>query len=205
MPFAINAQLLATRGYAILLVGARVCPDTRMQDIFKSVLPGIHSVIESGIADPERIGVMGQSDGGYAALALLVQSKIFKAAVITSGYSNILTLESYDQGRSIMRESEDFTATAWHDRHIAIENSPYFYLNRVQTPTLMTHGGDDNSIPEASVKELFGAFQDLGKEAVFVEYEGEGHGPLYYSYEHQVDLSGRIVQWFDKYLKGQSK
>ena len=78
----VNMQLLATRGYAVLL------PDSPqhdggspMADLAKTVLPGVNKVIEMGIADPERLGVMGHSGGGYSTLALIVQTKRFKGAV----------------------------------------------------------------------------------------------------------------------------
>ena len=200
MATAVNMQLLATRGYAVLLTGARISPNTRMLDVPKGVLPGIQRLIEVGIADPQRIGVMGQSDGGYATLALLVQSHIFKAAVVTSGWGNIINLESYEQGRRILRESNNFTATAWENRSVAIENSPYFYLDRVQTPILMTHGSKDLTVPEALSEEIFAALQDLGKQAVYVEYEGEGHAPVAYSLAHQIDLTNRIIDWWDRFL-----
>jgi dipeptidyl aminopeptidase/acylaminoacyl peptidase len=200
MATAVNMQLLATRGYAVLLTGPRISPNTRLQDISKGVLPGIQKLIEVGIADPQRIGVMGQSDGGYATLALLVQSHIFKAAVVTSGWGNIINLESYEQGRRILKESDNFTATAWENRSVAIENSPYFYLDRVQTPILMTHGSKDLTVPEALSEEIFAALQDLGKEAVYVEYEGEGHVPVAYSLAHQIDLTNRVIDWWDRFL-----
>jgi dipeptidyl aminopeptidase/acylaminoacyl peptidase len=200
MATAVNMQLLATRGYAVLLTGARISPNTRMLDVAKGVLPGIQKLIQVGIADPQRIGVMGQSDGGYATLALLVQSHIFRAAVVTSGWGNIINLESYEQGRRILRESNNFTATAWENRSVAIENSPYFYLDRVQTPILMTHGSMDLTVPESLSKEIFTALQDLGKEAVYVEYEGEGHVPVAYSLAHQIDLTNRIIDWWGRFL-----
>jgi dipeptidyl aminopeptidase/acylaminoacyl peptidase len=200
MATAVNMQLLATRGYAVLLTGTRVSPNTRMLDIPKGVLPGIQKLIEAGIADSQRIGVMGQSDGGYATLALLVQSHIFKAAVVTSGWGNIISSETYEQGRRILRESNNFTATAWENRSVAIENSPYFYLDRVQAPILMTHGSTDLTVPEALSKEIFAALQDLGKQAVYVEYEGEGHAPVAYSLAHQIDLTNRIIDWWDRFL-----
>jgi dipeptidyl aminopeptidase/acylaminoacyl peptidase len=202
---SINMQLLATRGYAVLLIGAEMSSETPMHDIFKIVLPGIQKAIDSGIADPERIGVTGGSDGGYATYALLVQSHIFKAAVAISGWANIISFESYESGRTVLRESRNIVATAWQNRDIAIENSPFFYLNRVQTPILIVHGSMDPIVPEPLNAEIFAALQDLGKEAVYVEYSGEGHVVATYNYAHTIDVTNRMIQWFDKFLRGQSE
>jgi len=73
-----NLQVLATRGYAVLLPDA---PMRGMKGIAETVLPGVARTVELGIADPDRLGVMGHSNGGYGTLALIVQTKRFKAAI----------------------------------------------------------------------------------------------------------------------------
>lgn len=72
-----NGQMLATRGYAVLKPDAPQHLGTPMVDLAKSILPGVNRLIEMGIADPDRLGVWGQSYGGYTTLSLLVQSKRF--------------------------------------------------------------------------------------------------------------------------------
>jgi len=63
-----NMQLLASQGYAVLMPDAPVGRTTPMQDLLKTVLPGVDRAIELGIADPDRLGVMGHSYGGYSTL-----------------------------------------------------------------------------------------------------------------------------------------
>ena len=84
-----NLQLLATRGYAVLFPDAPTRLGTPMLDLAKAVLPGINKVIEMGVADPTRIGIIGHSYGGYSTLALLVQTSRFKAAVESAGYGDL--------------------------------------------------------------------------------------------------------------------
>ena len=60
-----------------------------MLDLAKTVLPGVDKVIEMGIADPARLGLMGHSYGGYSVLALLVQTRRFKAAMAADGYGDL--------------------------------------------------------------------------------------------------------------------
>ncbi len=85
-----NMQLLATRGYAVLSPDAPLRVGTPMKDLAATVLPGIDKAIELGIADPERLGVMGRSYGGYSTLGLLVQTTRFKAAVSWAGLYNLI-------------------------------------------------------------------------------------------------------------------
>ncbi|MCI0718417.1 MAG: prolyl oligopeptidase family serine peptidase, partial [Acidobacteria bacterium] len=91
-----NMQLLATRGYAVLFPDAPQRVGTPMRDLVKTVLPGVEKAVEMGIADPERLGVMGHSYGGYSTFALIVQSARFKAAVVSAGINNLMS--AYMQG-----------------------------------------------------------------------------------------------------------
>jgi dipeptidyl aminopeptidase/acylaminoacyl peptidase len=81
-----NLQLLSSRGYAVLLPehatvrGKRQCQTSRRQ-----YCPAVDQTIEIGVTDPERLGVMGISYGGYSTLALVSQTARFKAAVMDVG------------------------------------------------------------------------------------------------------------------------
>jgi dipeptidyl aminopeptidase/acylaminoacyl peptidase len=203
-----NMQLLATRGYAVLLPDAPQHAGTPMLDLTKTVLPGINKVIEMGIADPDRLGIMGHSYGGYSTLALIVQTKRFKAAIEACGPGDLL--ENYGAmnkdgtafGISIDEAGQGLMeGTPWQLRDRYIENSPFFYLDRVETPLLIIHGGADNSVGPFLGDQLFVSLRRLGKSAEYVKYDGEEHSPLYWSYAHQMDLSARIIAWLDKYLK----
>ena len=89
---AYNMQMLATRGYAVLWPDIPTHLGTPMQDLVKAVMPAIDRVVELGIADPDRLAVMGQSGGGYSTLALLVQTTRFKAAVMNAGYGDVVAM-----------------------------------------------------------------------------------------------------------------
>src|ERR1044071_3086078 len=86
-----NLQLFATRGYAVFYPDIPLKVGTPMQDIAKAVLPGVNKAIELGIADPDKLGVMGHSYGGYSTLSLIVQSTRFKAAVCSAGIANLFS------------------------------------------------------------------------------------------------------------------
>lgn len=91
--------------------------------------------------------------------------------------------------------------TPWEFRDRYIENSPIFYLDRIETPLLIVHGSADITVAPFLGDELFVGLRRLGKEAEYAKYEGETHSPSDWSYANQVDLCGRIIAWFDKYLK----
>jgi dipeptidyl aminopeptidase/acylaminoacyl peptidase len=210
-PGPLNMQLLATRGYAVLMPDAPLNLGSPMFDLAKTVLPGISKIIEMGLADPDRVGVMGHSYGGYSALSLIVQSKRFAAAIEIDGMGDLIG--SY--GGMDAAGSAYGTATAehggqlmggtpWEFRNRYIENSPLFFLDRVSTPLLIVHGAADTFVPPFLADELFVGLRRLGGEVVYAKYNAEGHDPSLWSYPNQVDLSYRIIEWFDKYLKSAS-
>jgi dipeptidyl aminopeptidase/acylaminoacyl peptidase len=205
-----NLQLFATRGYAVLYPDIPLKVGTPMQDIAKAVLPGVNRAIELGIVDPNRVGVMGHSYGGYSTLSLIVQSTRFKAAVCSAGPANLFSLygefgeDGMTPGVGWAEETQGRLAgSPWEFRERYIENSPYFYLERVTTPVLIIQGTKDRNVYAFNSDELFVALRRLGKEAVYLKYIGEDHGV--WSPKNQVDRSNRIIQWFDDHLKSQAK
>jgi len=204
-----NLQILATRGYAVLYPDAPLKVGTPMQDLMKTVLPGVDRAVEMGIADPERLGVMGHSYGGYCVLALTVQTTRFKAAVSSAGSGNLISgygflrRDGSTYGIPIAEEGQGrMGGTPWQFRDRYIENSPIFYLDRVQTPLLIIHGAIDDAVPSFLADEIFVGLRRLEKQVVYAKYEGETHAPMDWGYANQMDYWNRIIAWFDKHLKG---
>jgi len=200
-----NMQLFATRGYAVLLPDSPLRVGTPMQDLARTVLPGVDKVIEMGIADPDRLGVMGSSYGGYSTLALIVQTPRFKAAVMHAGYGDLIGDYGEMSKEGVARSTtlaengiNRMGGTPWQYRDRFIENSPFFYLDRVQTPLLITHGSKDTNVPAFLADQIFVGLRRLGKEAVYAKYEGEGH--VFTHYANQLDYLNRMFAWFDEHL-----
>ena len=205
---AFNMQLFATRGYAVLFPDAPQHLGTPMIDLAKGVLPGVDKVVEMGIADPERLAVMGHSYGGYSVLSLLVQTKRFKVAVMEDGTGDLIAAYGQMQqdgtafGTSIAEQGQELMGgTPWEFRDRYIENSPVFFLDRVVTPLLIVHGGDDTTIAPFLGDEIFVDLRRLGREVQYAKYEAEGHSPIYWSYANQVDLCARIISWIDGHVR----
>lgn len=202
-----NMQLLATRGYAVLLPDSPQQEGTPMLDVAKTVLPGINKVIEMGTADPDRLGVMGHSNGGYSVLSLIVQTKRFKAATEMDGMADLVGNYGEMQkdgsafGTSLEHGFDALGGTPWQSREKYIENSPIFYLDRVGTPLLIVHGSEDTTVASSRGDEVFVALRRLGKDVDYAKYMGEQHVPSGWTYANQVDLCNRMIEWFDKYLK----
>jgi dipeptidyl aminopeptidase/acylaminoacyl peptidase len=203
-PGPLNLQLLATRGYVVLLPDTKERAGEPMASLARSVLPGINEVIELGIADPERIGVMGHSGGGYSTLALIAQTTRFKIALECSGWADYFGYYGEFTGRtaySYAQSEGQLGGTPWSYPLRYVQNSPLFFLDRVETPLLIVHGSQDGQIASFLADETFMTLQRLGKAVQYARYDGEGHVPGYWSYANQVDLAGRVISWFDSHLK----
>jgi dipeptidyl aminopeptidase/acylaminoacyl peptidase len=202
-----NVQLLATRGYGVLLPDAPLRVGTPLGDLGATVLPGVDSVIAIGLADPTRLAIMGHSYGGYSVLAILVQTNRFKAAISSGGFSNLFSQygEMREDGSAVgigwsERDQGRMGGTPWEFRDRYIENSPFFFLDRVRTPVLLLHGGADRTVLAARAAETFVGLRRLGREVMFVRYEGEDHHPGTWSVANATDYWERIFAWLDRYM-----
>lgn len=204
----INGQMFATRGYVVLHPDAPQNEGTPMVDLMKTIVPGVEKAVDLGIADADRIGLMGHSYGGYSVLSLVVQTTRFKAAVAIDGVADIVGLygQMSPDGQAYGQSSPEhgqflLGGTLWSSRDRYIENSPIFYLDRVKTPMLIIHGSEDSGAAAFQADGVFVDLRRLGKEVTYAKYMGEDHVPTYWSYANQIDWLNRIVNWFDVHLK----
>jgi dipeptidyl aminopeptidase/acylaminoacyl peptidase len=198
-----NMQLLATRGYAVFVPDSKLSPGTPMLDIAKSILPGASKLVELGIADPDRLGVMGHSYGMYTALALVVQTSRFRAAVAFGGISNLLSYYGSglaDRDETIMITEQwqrGMKGSPWEVRDAFIENSPFFYFNRITTPVLLVHG-DQDLVSVAQSDQVYLSLRRLGKEVVYLRYAGTLHN--FSGLPNLLNYWEHVVEWFEKHL-----
>ncbi len=157
--------------------------------------------------DPDNLGLQGQSWGGYQITWLITRTDMFRAAMagapvsnMTSAYggirwsSGISRIFQYEQTQSRIGRS------LWEEPDLYMENSPVFFADRVNTPLLMMHNDDDGSVPWYQGIEYFMALRRLGKPVWMLNYNGESHNLT--RRPNMMDLSKRMGQFFDHYLKG---
>jgi dipeptidyl aminopeptidase/acylaminoacyl peptidase len=181
-----------------------------------AVLPVVEQLVQSGIADPDRLLVWGWSMGGNSAVSLISQSTRFKAAFAGAGlYLDTDILGSAGGalgGRDILHRYSDFphvfatphtfwspsTETPWwRDGDRLRRNDPFTYLDRIRTPVLLVHGDLDASSSFEQSDDLFRAFASMRKPAQFVRYWGEAHGT--HNPANLIDCWERTFAWFDRW------
>ena len=203
----LNWQILAGQGYGVLYPDMAMKEGDPLRQLPGLVLPAVDKLVELGIADPERVGLMGHSFGGYCVLALLTLTTRFRAAVASAAAVNFTSFYgALTEGGDSMwlgwveRGQPRMGGSLWEKREAYIENSPLFYFDRVDTPLLLVCG---TRHPEeaAQAGEAFSALRRLGKRVEARLYEGEDHPPVMWSEPSTRDLCSRVVSWFDEYLQ----
>jgi dipeptidyl aminopeptidase/acylaminoacyl peptidase len=205
------AQMLASRGYAVLLPNPRGSTgygrelQRLLQDDVgggesRDLVAGALAMVERGIADPDRLGIAGWSWGGYLTAWTITQTTMFRAAVMGAGLSNMVS----DHGQGDIPSANLLYYPGHPYAHIEHywKSSPIRYVAAVQTPTLILHGEEDARVHPAQGMEYFRALKILGVPVRFVRYPREKHGIE--ERAHQIDVMQRIVDWFDRYLLGSS-
>jgi len=201
----LNMQVLASRGFAVLYPDIPIHRERHspMQDVYEAVIPSIDRVIELGIADSGKVAVMGQSFGGYNTIGLITQTNRFAAAVATApggpnlfeGYATFKDGVSMNVG--FYEETQgDMGCHPWECRDRYLENSPFFFLDRVTTPLLMERGTDDDISVQNG--EIFVGLRRLGKEVTSLEYAHEGH--VLETPANIVDFWERTLEFLDTHL-----
>ena len=206
--FIMNFQLLAARGFAVLGVDMPSESSKSMKKLPRYVLPAVDKVIEMGIADADRLGIMGYGSGGYFTVGLITQTNRFKAAVSGGGFYNLTRiygdLTKHGRSRGINwvegKNQMDIGGSLWEKRQRYIDSSPLFHLDKVETPVLIYCGEGYDGFDYTQSGELFSGLRRLKKKATFAWYRGEGHLVRYWRPEHRADCWERIMDWFEKHL-----
>ncbi len=166
---------------------------------YKDIMTGVDSLIARGIADPNRMGVMGASYGGYMTEWIVTQTGRFKAASAGAGTSD-LTQEYYlsDMGDFMV----EYFGYPWADGALAAR-SPITYVTNVTTPLLIQHGEDDHRVPLSEAWEFYRALNALHKTVEFDIYPRGGH--VNFEPKLEREYMRRNLEWFTRWLEPDSR
>ena len=188
------------RGYAVLdqtampmLGDPETTYDTFVPQLVADAEAAVAKAVEMGVADPERIGVIGHSHGGLMVANLLAHTDLFRAGIARSGsYNKTNQPFGFQSERRSLFEARD----------VYIQVSPTFFADQVNEPVLIIHGDDDSNPGTLTFQSevFFEAVRGSGGTARLVLLPFEDHG--YRARESVEHVLWEQLRWFDMYLKG---
>ncbi len=203
---SINPTFYTSKGYVVFMPDIVYRTGYPGESCYNAVIPGVSSLIDKGFIQKDKIGVQGHSWGGYQIAYLVTKTNIFACAEAGAPVSNMISAYGgirWQTGLSRMFQYEHTQSrlggTLWDKPMRYIENSPIFYVDKIQTPLLLLHNDNDGHVPWYQGIELYVAMRRLGKPSWMLNYNGEPHWPT--SYQNIRDLTIRMQQYFDYYLK----
>jgi dipeptidyl aminopeptidase/acylaminoacyl peptidase len=163
---------------------------------YEDLMAGVDHLIALGLADPERLAIMGWSYGGYMTSWAITQTSRFKAAVVGAGPTNLWSCAGSMDIQGFLPDY--FSAEPWDNLDVYLKHSPMYYVKGVTTPTLILHGEADLRVPVSQGFELYNALKRQGVTTQMVVYPRMGHGPS--EPEFELDIMRRHLDWLAKYL-----
>ena len=204
-------QMLAAAGYVVLYTNPRgsigygrdfalaVRGAWGVKDSL-DILAGVDALLQKGYIDEQRMGVIGGSYGGFMTNWLVGHSDRFKVAVTDRSVVNRYSFfGSSDVGWDFA--DDDLETTPWDDPELYLRMSPISYVKQMHTPLLIIHSESDLRCSIEQAEELFAALKYLGREVLFVRFEGQSHGLSRGGHPRQrLERLRHIKAWFEKYL-----
>ena len=208
-PVTVPTLAFVSRGYAVILanvpLGPSAEPGNPMQEIVDPLLPQIYRAAELGYVDLTRVGVTGQSYGGYGTGAIISRTNLFSAAVGISGIYDFGGTYGHMAGGSrpiwsnwLEGGRARMGTHPWADVRRYLDNSPYYQADKIRTPLLLVHGDEDATFYDA--EKLFSALRRLDREVELAVYHGQGHVIRNWNQAHAIDATRRMLDFFDRHL-----
>jgi dipeptidyl aminopeptidase/acylaminoacyl peptidase len=169
---------------------------------YRDIMTGVDALVARGIADPDRLAHIGWSYGGYMTAWVVSQTTRFKAAMVGAGLTNMWSMYGTNDIPNVLVTY--FGGYPNGDTQpLYLGRSAMSFIDKVETPTLILHGANDERVPTGQALEMYRALKDRGKTTELVFYPRAGHGIA--EYYHQKDRLTRIHAWVTRYTLGPGK
>jgi dipeptidyl aminopeptidase/acylaminoacyl peptidase len=168
----------------------------------QDLIAGVDNVISLGVADPDRLGVLGWSYGGYLVASAITQPPPavkdwrFRAAVVGAGITNLISNAGSCDSPSFT--VSHFGGELWEVVELLCARSPVLNVANAMTPTLILHGEQDARVPLSQGQEFCNALKRSGCTVQMVVYPRTGHVP--HEPKLLLDVMTRTLAWMDRYV-----
>jgi dipeptidyl aminopeptidase/acylaminoacyl peptidase len=206
-PSRLNIPYFVSNGYLVF------APDISYENGYPGrsaeefINSGVESLKKNAWVDGSKIGIQGQSWGGYQVAHLITRTNMYAAAWagapvvnMTSAYGGIRWESGMNRQFQYEKTQSRIGATLWEKPELYIENSPLFSLPKVSTPVVIMSNDADGAVPWYQGIEMFTGLKRLGKPVWLLNYNNEAHNLVLR--QNRKDIQIREQQFFDYYLKG---
>ena len=205
----VNMSFSVSNGYVVFVPDIPYTLGYPGQSAYDAIVSGTKAMLNQfDFIDRNNIGIQGQSWAGYQIAWLITRTSLFRAAMagapvsnMTSAYGGIRWATGLSRIYQYEETQSRIGGTLWEKPLRYLENSPVFMADRVSTPLLMMHNDDDGAVPWYQGIEFFMALRRLGQPVWMLNYNDEAHNLT--RRPNMKDLSVRMYQFFDHYLKGE--
>jgi dipeptidyl aminopeptidase/acylaminoacyl peptidase len=207
-PSRLNIPFFVSRGYIVLAPDIYYEKGYPGKGGFDYVVSGARALARKGWVDSTKMGIQGQSWGGYQVAHIITRTNLFAAAWagapvanMTSAYGGIRWESGMNRQFQYEKSQSRIGASLWEKTSLYIENSPLFYLKKVTTPLVIMANDNDGAVPWYQGIEMFTAMRRLDKKVWMLNYNGEAHNLV--ERKNRKDIQIREQQFFDWLLKGE--
>jgi len=203
----VNISFYTSRGYVCFVPDIVYTAGLPGESAYNCICAGAEALTTYPWIDKDNMAIQGQSWGGYQTSYLITRTNMFKAAGSGAPVSNMTSAYGgirWESGNSRQGQYEHGQSrigrNLWEAPELYISNSALFKADKIETPVLIMHNDADGAVPWYQGIEFFMALRRLGKPAWLLQYNNEAHNLV--ERRNRKDLSIRLQQFFDHYLKG---
>lgn len=203
----LNISFFVSRGYLVFVPDIWYRKGYPGQGAYDHIVSGTKALIQRGFVDSTKIGLQGQSWGGYQIAYLITKTNMFAAAWagapvvnMTSAYGGIRWGTGMNRQFQYEKTQSRIGASLWERPDLYLKNSPLFELPKVQTPVVIMSNDADDAVPWYQGIEMFTAMKRLNKKVWLLVYNNEFHNLV--ERKNKKDIQIREQQFFDHFLKG---
>ena len=206
-PSRLNIPFFASRGYIVFVPDIWYTRGYPGQSAYDYILSGTRAMIQKGFVDSTKVGLQGQSWGGYQIAYLITKTNLYAAAWagapvvnMTSAYSGIRWGPGISRQFQYEKSQTRLGASLWERPDLYIKNSPLFSLPNIKTPLVIMSNDADDAVPWYQGIEMYSDMKRLNKKVWLLVYNNEAHNLV--ERKNRKDIQIREQQFFDTYLKG---
>lgn len=206
-PSRLNISYFVSNGYLVFTPDISYTDGLPGESAMEYINSGVEKLKQNSWVDGAKIGIQGQSWGGYQVAYLIAHTNMYAAAWsgapvvnMTSAYGGIRWSSGMNRQFQYEKSQSRLGKNLWEAPELYIKNSPLFTIDKVKTPVVIMSNDKDGAVPWYQGIEMFTALRRLGKPVWLLNYNGDDHNLI--KRQNRKDIQIREQQFFDYYLKG---